>query len=92
MKTTKIVLGILAGVAAGAVMGILFAPNKGSRTRKRILRRGDDYADDIKDKFDEFVDNISDKYRGAKENAEDVFAKGKTKYSELKKEVKNGAI
>jgi len=35
MKANKIALGILAGVAAGAVAGILFAPAKGADTRKK---------------------------------------------------------
>ncbi|MDB4293253.1 YtxH domain-containing protein [Maribacter sp.] len=30
------VLGILAGTAIGAVLGILFAPDKGTNTRKKI--------------------------------------------------------
>ena len=36
MKAGKVFLGVLAGVAAGAVLGILFAPDKGSKTRKKI--------------------------------------------------------
>ena len=37
MKQGQIVLGVLAGIAAGAVLGILFAPDKGTITRKKIL-------------------------------------------------------
>jgi gas vesicle protein len=45
MKTGKVVLGLLAGVAAGAILGILFAPDKGSNTRKKIVDKGEGYAE-----------------------------------------------
>ena len=40
MKSGKILLGIMAGTAAGALLGILFAPEKGPVTRKKILKKG----------------------------------------------------
>lgn len=61
MTNRKIIAGILTGVAAGAVLGILFAPNKGSKTRKKITAKGNSLADSLKDKFTEFVDNVEDK-------------------------------
>ncbi|NLO02771.1 MAG: YtxH domain-containing protein, partial [Bacteroidales bacterium] len=45
MSSGKVFLGVLAGAAAGALAGILFAPAKGSKTRKRILKKGEDYSD-----------------------------------------------
>ena len=32
---SKFITGLLLGAAAGVLLGILFAPNKGSETRKR---------------------------------------------------------
>jgi hypothetical protein len=45
MSSGKVLLGVLAGVAAGAFLGILFAPDKGLNTRKKIVKKGEDYAD-----------------------------------------------
>ena len=50
MKQGKVLLGVLAGLAAGAVLGILLAPDKGSETRKKILSKGEELADDLKEK------------------------------------------
>ena len=39
MKADKIILGVLGGVAVGALLGVLFAPDKGDKTRKKIMVR-----------------------------------------------------
>jgi len=49
----------LAGVAVGAALGVLFAPDKGWNTRKRISKKAEDITDDLREKFDEFLDSIS---------------------------------
>jgi len=61
MKNTgKILTAIAAGAAAGAVLGILFAPDKGTETRKKINSQGEKLADNIKYKFRRGKDKISD--------------------------------
>jgi gas vesicle protein len=47
----KILAAVAAGIAAGAVLGILFAPDKGTETRKKIADQGKKIADGVKDKF-----------------------------------------
>lgn len=89
MNSGKVLLGVLAGVAAGAMIGILFAPEKGSKTRKNIMDKGEDYFDDIKEKFSEFINSLSDKYEDKQHEAEEMMAKGKLKVDELKKDAKN---
>lgn len=49
---SRIVLGLLAGAAAGAIAGILFAPGKGSETRKRISKATNDMSGNLKRKID----------------------------------------
>jgi len=68
MSTGKVLLGVLAGVAAGALLGILFAPEKGTVTRGKILKKGEDYVDELKDKFSEFIDTVTEKFEAGKKD------------------------
>ena len=47
MTTTKVILGILGAAAAGVVIGMLIAPEKGEDLRKNIKKTADDWADEI---------------------------------------------
>src|SRR5437868_12560542 len=62
MGSGKVLASVLAGAAAGAVLGILFAPDKGTETRRKIAEKGSDLAGNVKDKYNEYADVISDKY------------------------------
>ncbi len=89
MKSGKVFLGLLAGLAAGAVLGILFAPDKGTNTRKKILDKGEGYADDVKEKFNDFLDTISDKYENTKQAAKDQVLKAKSVFNDVRKDGTN---
>jgi gas vesicle protein len=84
MRSGKVVLGLLAGLAAGALLGVLFAPDKGSFTRKKISRKGEDFADALTEKFNEFLDSISEKYDDVQEEVDKV----KSKAAKVQKDVK----
>ena len=89
MSTGKILLGVLAGVSAGALLGILFAPDKGSATRKKISKKGQDYADDLQEKFAGFMANTKENAESAKEKSKDFVDHVKTRYDGATKEVKS---
>jgi gas vesicle protein len=89
MSTGKVVLGTIAGLAIGAIGGILFAPEKGSTTRKQIMDKGDKYVDKVKSKFGELSDSLTEKFESTKKDAENLAEKGKAKYDKAKKDVKN---
>ena len=89
MKSGKLVTGVLIGAAAGAILGILFAPEKGAETRGKLSKKSSDLKNSVKDKINDLVDGISSHFENAKSEAEDAFADGKDKYNKAKTEVKN---
>ena len=91
MSSGKVLLGLLAGVAAGALLGVLFAPEKGSETRKKISKKGEDYADVLKEKFNEFLESISEKFEKVKDDVTGYAENGKAKPEDTEKNVKTAA-
>ncbi len=89
MKSGKTVLGIIAGFATGALVGILFAPEKGSKIRKKIARKGEDYMDSINEKYSELKDGVAHTYSDTKSEVETYLNKGKTKIADLTKDGSN---
>lgn len=83
MSAGKIVSAVLAGVAVGAALGVLFAPEKGSETRRRISKKGKDYADELGEKANEFIDGIAGKYENIKEEALRMTDNGKRKAEQV---------
>lgn len=73
MNKTNVAIGVLAGLAVGALLGVLFAPDKGSETRKKLTRKAADTADDLKGKFNDLVGNLEDNYQTSKEAVEEIY-------------------
>ncbi|MEL7588343.1 MAG: YtxH domain-containing protein [Prolixibacteraceae bacterium] len=87
MSSGKVLLGVLAGVAAGALIGILFAPDKGIETRRKIVEKGEDYVDGIQRKFNDLLDDLTEKMDATKEKAEKVAADAKGKVADVKTQI-----
>ena len=71
---TKVLLGILGAAAAGVVIGLLIAPEKGSETRKRIAKTTGDWADQVGNFLNrtrEQYDELKNKARNMKSSSEE---------------------
>ena len=55
MGSGKVLTSVLAGAGAGAILGILFAPDKGIVTRRKIAEIGADLFDSVKAKTSEYA-------------------------------------
>jgi gas vesicle protein len=98
MKKSNVVLGVLAGAAVGALIGILFAPDKGSKTRRKLYRKGEDVVDDLKEKAHDLtekahelsrkatrlMDKVNTTVEHARREASDVAENAKSKFADLK--------
>jgi gas vesicle protein len=67
-ENAKLWSAVLAGAAAGVAIGLLFAPNKGSKTRQAIQDGARKLMHDLTDKIrqgKEAVHDVKDKVRDA---------------------------
>ncbi len=83
-NTGKLLGAVLLGAAIGGAFGILFAPDKGSETRRKISKKGNDLTDAVKEKFDAIVDKFKKEVEEVKDQANDFAENGKSTIERLK--------
>lgn len=72
-STGNTLLALLTGAAIGAAIGILYAPDEGAKTRKKIRNGFDDAKNNLKDKFGEISGNLKDKFSNAQFDLEESY-------------------
>jgi gas vesicle protein len=59
-KTAGLLIGgLILGAAIGATLGILFAPDKGSVTRKKLCDKSKGLKDSLKEKINDLVESLN---------------------------------
>jgi len=79
MNTNKLILGVVGGLLTGAVLGVLFAPESGKNTRKKIKDKSKELKDTMKNDFDNAIQKIEDKYQNIAQQSNELVQDGKTK-------------
>lgn len=81
---SKIALGIIGAAAAGVVIGLLLAPEKGTEMRKKLKKTAGDWADNLTNLFhkgEEELENLKEKGRSYKAKAENKANEVKESFS-----------
>jgi len=80
---TPVVVALLAGLAVGAALGVLFAPASGTETRDLIADKSKDLADSAKDKLQTYKEKI-------KSGADQLSDTAKDKYQTYSGKLQDG--
>jgi len=70
MSAGKVLLVTMIGMATGAVLAVLFAPEK-ETIRRKISKQGTQYMDDLNETASQYVDILEENLDGIRETAVD---------------------
>jgi len=87
MKASNLVLGTLGGLSVGLLLGVLFAPDKGSETRKKIASKKNDLTDNNQSNLNKLSNSLYKKSTDLIEKTNDFTQDGIENLSELKKDI-----
>ncbi len=81
MTKEKLITGIVLGAAVGAIVGFLFATDKGAEIRQKLSEKGFELGDLLKSKAGEFGNVLKDEFgnivTGARSAVDETLSKGK---------------
>ena len=84
MASTKSFFTLLAGLAAGAAFGILYAPDKGWKTRARVKKAAENGYEDLKENLGDLGAKVDEKTAEAKESIKNIRETLRVKGEEIK--------
>jgi gas vesicle protein len=82
-STTKVILGIVGAAAAGAVIGMMLAPEKGSDIRQRVKDAANDWACQLADLFAAGKSELSNLTNKAAKKAKDMAGQAQDRYNNV---------
>ena len=71
------------GLSIGFILGVLFAPDKGSTTRRKISGVASDIKDDMADTFNDISDMVSEKITAIKNMVSDITEDAQDEFSDI---------
>ncbi len=71
----KSMAALACGIAVGAVLGILFAPSKGTVTRRKIARKAQNVSHAMQNKIEDLKDSVNDLIEEIEDVAEEKLQK-----------------
>lgn len=74
-KSKNLIIGIAAGSAVGGILGLLYAPDKGKETRKKIKEQAHDITDQVKLAKQELAKTIEAKKTDFEDKTEEIISK-----------------
>lgn len=84
----KVILAALSGIASGLALGLLFAPDKGTETRRKINEKREEYLKELTKEVEQLRDNLNEKAEGTKEEISEIGQNVKKKRDDLLKQAK----
>jgi gas vesicle protein len=89
MASSKSFFSLLAGLAAGAAFGILYAPDKGWKTRARVKKAAANGYEDLKENLGDLGSKVDAKAAQAKASLKDIRETLRTKGAEIKEDTRD---
>lgn len=77
MSAKRVLVATLIGIGTGAILGVLFAPDRGSATRKKLSKKSSRYMGALRDTAGEYVDTLEETFENARETAVGIADKAR---------------
>jgi gas vesicle protein len=89
MTNNRVFWGIVTAAAAGAVIGLLFAPEDGNKLRKNIKKKANSLASELIDALEKSKEEAASLKSKANQYKDDVMEKAEEQVNNLSDDLEN---